>query len=312
MALKVLFEGAIGDVDAAEAPVVELYGYEDAMLHRRAVRIGVGELEIHLDVYPARGDAPRKGALIFIGGLSAHALQYASFLSELSARGWDVVAPDIRGHGRSSGKRGDFTMQGMLADIDGAIDYAVEKFGGPVGLMGSSLGGFYALCVAGALERIDAAVSHWIMLPDMPVTEKDRRMRPIASVLGRVAPGLRMSTKSVARWDHVSQDPAIRQKLYDDPLMVWKYTLRALLSGMTYTPARPITGLRVPHLVVIGEEDLMTPLAYTREAFAKLTGDKELITIPGAGHMGGLVEFQDEMLGAVDGFLTKRLAPVST
>lgn len=311
MSLKVLFEGKIGDVDAAEAPVVELYGYEDAMLNRRAVRIGVGDVEIHLDVYPARGDATRKGSLIFIGGLSAHALQYASFLSELSARGWDVVAPDIRGHGRSSGKRGDFTMDGMLADIDGAIDYTLDRFGGPVGLMGSSLGGFYALCVAGALTRIDAAVSHWIMLPDMPVTEKDRRMRPVANILGRIAPGLRISTKSVARWDHVSQDPVIRQKLYDDPLMVWKYTLRALLSGMTYTPARPITDLRVPHLVVIGEEDQMTPLAYTREAFAKLTGNKELVTIPGAGHMGGLVEFQDEMLGAVDGFLTKHLAPVA-
>lgn len=307
MTASVMYEGKLGEVDVAEQPVVDLYGYGEAMRRRQPVRIDVGDAEIHLDVYPTDEGAAR-GSIVFIGGLSAHALQYGGFLAELSALGWNVVAPDVRGHGRSSGPRGDFTMDGMLRDIDGAIDYALDTFGGPLGLMGSSLGGFYALCAAGALTRVQAAVSHWIMLPDMPVTEKDRRMRPVANVLGRIVPGMRLSTKGLARWDHVSQDPAIRQRLYDDPLMVWKYTLRGLLSGMQYKPTPPITELRVPHLVVIGEEDQMTPLSYTREAFGKLSGDKQLVTIPGAGHMGGLVEFRDEMLAAVDGFFSQRLA----
>src|SRR5690606_18245054 len=150
--------------------------------------------------------------------------------------------------------------------------------------------------------------SHWIYLPSQPVTSKDARMAPVAKLLARVAPRLRMNTRKIAEWDAVNQDPQLRENTFADPMMRWKYTVGSLASGLVYEPRRPLTELRCPHLVLIGEQDAMTPMEYTRGIYEQLEGDKEWVTIPGAGHMGGLVEFQGDVVRAVGEFLTRRLA----
>ncbi len=296
-----------GEVSPDEAATVALFGFVDAANARDTAMLAVGDQgRVHVDVYPAHGTA--RGSVVFVGGLSNHALGSASFEHALSQRGWNVVGVDLRGHGRSSGRRGDFTIPMVLEDLAAAGAYAKDRFGGPVAIMGSSLGGFYALCAANAVEGFDVAVSHWIYLPNEPITKKDARMRPLALLLDKVAPGLRLSTLNVADWNGVTEDPELRQKCFDDPLMAFRYTARALASGFTYQPERPLTKLRIPHLVVLGEHDTMTPLPYTERIFGMLEGDKEWRTIPNAGHMGGLVEHQDEMLAIVDDYLGRRLA----
>jgi len=322
MTTRILASTKLGDIADNERATIATYGYGNAMPHRETARIALDSPaggEIHLDIYPARGSddavlaaGRARGTVVFVGGLSAHALQYAMFLSRLAGRGWNVVALDVRGHGRSSGRRGDFTMPMLLEDFRGMIGYATERFGGPVAFMGSSLGGYYALVAANALDGIAVGVSHWIFEPNTSVTKKDARMKPIALFLNRIAPTLRMNTRGVANWDAVNESAELRDRMYKDPLMTWKYTVRALAGGMTYSPRRPLTDLAIPHLVVIGGEDQMTPTEYTRKAFDDLVGDKTFVVIPKAGHMGGLNEHQDEMLDAVDGFLTERYAPLFT
>ncbi len=301
---RVLRTTPAGHIDTIERASIAIHQYERAAAARETARIAVPGGEVHLDIYPA--EQPR-GTVVFVGGLSAYALVYADFQHRLSERGWNVVALDLRGHGRSSGRRGDFTTTTVLEDLHGAAEYARDRFGGPLILMGSSLGGYYALVGANALEEFDYAVSHWIFLPNHPVTSKDARMKPVAMALNRIFPRARMSTKLVAKWEHVNDTAELRQRSFDDPLMVWKYSMRALAGGFSYAPSRPLTSLRCPHLVVIGEQDQMTPMAYTRSIFDMLEGDKELVTIPGAGHMGGLVEYQADMLDAVDGWLSRRV-----
>jgi pimeloyl-ACP methyl ester carboxylesterase len=298
-----------GEVSVDEAATIALYEYVDAARARDTALLEVGPQDrVHVDVYPASGTA--RGSVVFVGGLSNHALGSASFEHALSLRGWNVVGVDLRGHGRSSGRRGDFTIATMLEDIAAAGAYAKERFGGEVAVMGSSLGGFYALCAANAIDGFTCAVSHWIYLPNEAITKADARMRPIALLLDRVAPNLRLPTRKVANWDGVCEDPELRQRCFEDPLMAWKYTARALASGMRYDPPRALTDLRIPHLVVIGERDTMTPMPYTRKVYDQLHGDKEWQVIPEAGHMGGLVEHQEEMLEVVDEFLGRRVRSV--
>lgn len=306
---RVVSTTATGEVSPDEAATIALFEFIDAANARDTALLEVGETgRVHVDVYPAQG-TPR-GSVVFVGGLSNHALGSASFEHALSRRGWNVVGVDLRGHGRSSGRRGDFTIPMMLEDIAAAGAYAKDRFGGAVAVMGSSLGGFYALCAANAIDGFAVAVSHWIYLPNEPITRKDARMRPVALLLDKVVPNFRLPTRQVANWDGVCEDPELRQKCFDDPLMAWKYTARALASGMKYEPARPLTELQIPHLVLIGEQDTMTPMPYTKKVYDRLHGDKEWVVIPGAGHMGGLVEHQDKVLDAVDGFLGRRMPAV--
>jgi pimeloyl-ACP methyl ester carboxylesterase len=295
-----------GEVSPDEAPTIALFGFVEAANARDTALLEVGPTgRVHVDVYPVQGEA--LGSVVFVGGLSNHALGSASFEHALSRRGWNVVGVDLRGHGRSSGRRGDFTIPMVLEDLAAAGAYAKERFGGKVAVMGSSLGGFYALCAANAIDGFECAVSHWIYLPNEPITKQDARMRPVALLLDKLVPGLRLPTKQVADWDGVCEDPELRQKCFDDPLMAWRYSARALASGFRYDPERALTDLRVPHLVLIGEQDTMTPLPYTKKVYDQLRGDKEWVTIPGAGHMGGLVEHQDEVLDAVHEFLSRRM-----
>lgn len=317
-AVRVLSTTPRGEASADEVATIALYGWEDAAAHRDTASVAVGggarsgpgarEGALHLDVYPAPEATVARGTVVFVGGLSNHALGYADFEWKLSRRGWNVVAVDLRGHGRSSGSAGDFTTEMVVEDLGAAAEYARHRFGTDIALMGSSLGGYYALVGANALDGIRCTVSHWIFLPNEPVTPKDRRMRPVALLLDRIAPGLKIPTRSVANWDGVCDDPVLKQRCFDDPMMVWKYSARALASGFRYEPARPLTDLRTPHLVLLGERDAMTPPAYTRGIYAQLQGDKEWVTIPDAGHMGGLVEHQGEVLDAVDEFLGRRMA----
>jgi pimeloyl-ACP methyl ester carboxylesterase len=306
---RVLSRTPVGEVSPDEAATIALYGWEAASAHRDTARLAVsGNGQVHVDVYPVPEGTPARGSVVFVGGLSNHALGYADFEWKLSRLGWNVVAVDLRGHGRSSGARGDFTNESIIEDIAVAGAYAKERFGGAAGVMGSSLGGFYALLAANAIDGFTAAVSHWIYLPDQPMRKQDKRGRTVALLLERVAPGLKIPTTQIADWSGVCDDPVLKQKCFDDPMMVWKYTVRSLASAFRYEPKLPLTSLRIPHLVVIGDRDTMTPMSYTRGIFDQLEGDKEWITIPGAGHMGGLVEFQEDMLAAVDGFFARRMA----
>ena len=307
---QVLATTPTGEVSPLEAATIALFGWEDAAAARDTATLATrdGSGSIHVDVYPAQGEA--RGSVVFVGGLSNHALGSADFEWKLSQRGWNVVGVDIRGHGRSSGTRGDFTIAGVIDDLADAGAYAKERFGVPVAVMGSSLGGFYALCAANAVRGFEVAVSHWIYLPNEPMTKKDARMKPLALLMDRVTPNLKLPTRQVADWSAVNEDAELRQKCFDDPMMTWKYTARALASGFRYAPKPPLTELQIPQLVVIGDADRMTPMSYTRKVYDQLVGDKEWITIPGAGHMGGLTEHQEEMLAAVDGFLGRRMPAV--
>ena len=315
----VLRATAPGTILPEERESVQLWDLQGSLGGRETARIAAPGAALHLDVYPAYSEGgataaqtdSARGTVVFVGGLSAHALMYGGFCAALAQRGWNVVGVDVRGHGRSGGRRGDFTTETLLQDLRATVDYACERFATThVALMGSSLGGYYALVAANALDKVAAGISHWIFLPGEPVTKKDQRIKPIALALNRLVPRLRIPTKAIAEWEHVTEDPAIREAIERDPLQSWKYSIRALASGLTYKPDRPLTDLRVPHLVLLGDRDQMTPVTYTQGIYAQLQGEKEWVTIDDAGHMGGLIERREAVLDAVDDFLARRLEGV--
>jgi pimeloyl-ACP methyl ester carboxylesterase len=56
-----------------------------------------------------------------------------------------VVTWDLRGHGRSETPAGLYTREDALADLAAVVDLAMAGGGGPVLLVGHSLGGYFSL-----------------------------------------------------------------------------------------------------------------------------------------------------------------------
>lgn len=100
--------------------------------------------------YPAH--APAGGQIaILVHGSSGSSIAVHALAKGLAARGVEVYAPDIRGHG-ASGTRGDIGYTGQLeddlADLVGEIRKANPTE--PLTLLGHSSGGGFALRVAGS------------------------------------------------------------------------------------------------------------------------------------------------------------------
>ena len=102
-----------------------------------------------------------------------------------AASGLPVFAPDIRGHGQS-GERGDIAYIGQLEDdMEDLLDHVAQTFPDrPVVMAGHSLGGGYALRIAGS--RIGGRFKRFILLA--PFLGKEASVgRRHASGLARVA-----------------------------------------------------------------------------------------------------------------------------
>src|SRR6478736_1990281 len=98
--------------------------------------------------------ADARGTIVIVHGLGEHIGRYAHVASRLNASRWSVVGYDQRGHGASPGERGRITApDDLLADLAAVIDDVRAEAGGPLVLLGHSLGGLVASrFVAGGLE----------------------------------------------------------------------------------------------------------------------------------------------------------------
>ena len=94
-----------------------------------------------------------RAKVLIIHGMGDHSGRFESLAGFLNSKGFSVLAPDLRGHGRSQGQRGYIkTFETLLNDIDLAFE-KISNIGdpAPIFLYGQSLGGL--LVVLYALKR---------------------------------------------------------------------------------------------------------------------------------------------------------------
>ncbi len=131
----------------------------------REETLPAGGRELRLYLFESRPSDP---VVVFIPGTSVYALLYVELLHRLRKEGFNVIGFDPRGHGLSGGKRGVYTLGGLVEDSRAVISYAVERYGEKVGMAGSSQGGMATFYTAAADERLKAAVCHNLIAPDEP------------------------------------------------------------------------------------------------------------------------------------------------
>jgi 3-oxoadipate enol-lactonase len=118
--------------------------------------------------------------LVFIHGLGTDSLAsfYLTLAPAVSAAGIEVIAYDLRGHGRSERPATGYRLSDFSADLTGLLD-ALEV-AGPVHLVGNSFGGTVAFSYAAAHPHRVASV---VMIESEPATAA--WSHKLESLLGR-------------------------------------------------------------------------------------------------------------------------------
>jgi alpha-beta hydrolase superfamily lysophospholipase len=247
-----------------------------------------------------------RGTLICLHGLGDHSGLYPMVFDILVPRGLAVVAPDLRGHGRSSGQRGYIGAWAELRDDLGRLVARERRGGQPMFLLGNSLGGLIALeYVLHHPEGITGVIA---VAPPLGPLAVPAPLLALGRVLSRVWP--RFSLETGMDLSGLARDPAVVHHVLADPLFHRRGTAR-LSTEVTGAIARVQAGAAhfpVPALVLHGTDDRMAPPDGSRR-FASAAGPRaRLIEYPGGYH--ALLADVDggEVLADLAAWLEARLA----
>ncbi|MFN8620325.1 MAG: alpha/beta hydrolase [Chloroflexota bacterium] len=229
-------------------------------------------------------DEPSWLHLLLIHGVGEHAGRYERTGRLLAEAGIAVTAYDHRGHGKSSGRRGDVERWADLTDDAGRMLAEVRAAAGarPVAVLAHSMGGLVA---------VDAVLAG-TLAPDLLVLSAPglgdalpRWQHLVAPVAAKVVPTFVVKNA----WDGsvLSRDPDVAREAGTDPLNLGGTTVRLGAGGFAAQDRvrRAIEGLQrmpMPTLLLHGTDDRLVP-ATTSEALGRLPG-VERRTYPGLRH----------------------------
>src|SRR5690242_3854286 len=225
---------------------------------------GVGGVRIVYDVWEPE-DAECRGVVVLCHGYAEHARRYDHAARRFGESGLAVYALDLRGHGRSGGKRvylrdiseytDDFhTLVGIAAAEYPELKRVV---------LGHSMGG--GVVFAYGVEHPD---DYAAMVLSGPAVDAQDGVSPtmlfLANTLGRLLPGLPVEQLPT---DAVSRDPEVVAAYNADPLVhhgKLPAGIGRALIGVGESMPRRAGALTAPLLVVHGEQDKLIPVAGSR------------------------------------------------
>jgi acylglycerol lipase len=233
-----------------------------------------------------RPDGTPKALLFLVHGLKDHSERYADAAATLNGRGFAVAAFDLRGHGRSDGRRAWVRrFEEYLDDLDLVLrTVGAEYPTTPTFLFGHSMGG--VIVVRFVIERRPSlrgfALSAPALKPDASVSKIAIGFTKFLSV---IAPGAAVFRTANADF---SRDPRVVADMDQDPLIFQKpapaRTAAELLRSMDRV-RREAPQLTAPFLVLHGTADrLSNPAGSQALRDAAASADKTLRLYPGLFH----------------------------
>ena len=257
------------------------------MLEKFFELVSAGNTRLHLHSWQAL--QPDK-VMVMVHGLGGHAGYYRQSVAPyLTEKNVTVYAPDLRGHGLSTGVRGDIEdFQHLQQDVQAAVAFAREQHPGlPLVLLGESMGTPIAITYAAqatGLSRPEALILAACVVAPTVKPRLDEifrtgyyfvtnRKKIIIPITGREEQGIR--------------DLEFVQVLKTDPMFNRKVSVRFLLqmSGYMGQAARLHDRLTMPVLLMQGGTDITVRHRATRAFFERIAAaDKEMHVFPEAFH----------------------------
>jgi acylglycerol lipase len=270
-------------------------------------------LQLPLYRWPAVGGLKARIALLH--GLAEHAGRYAALAQRLNAAGVELLAVDLRGHGRAPGKRVWINrFDDYLLDAEALLGVAAQHDGTrrdvPLFLMGHSMGG--AIAALYAVERL-ASGGHALagLILSSPALAPGRDvpqwMLKMSQVISRIWPGFPAMKIDAAL---LSRNAEIVEANRNDPL-VHHGSIPARTGAEILLAMARIEGdradLRLPLLVYHGTADKLTEPDGSR-AFGKHAGspDKTLTLYDASYHETMNDLDRDRVIGALIAWVLAR------
>jgi alpha-beta hydrolase superfamily lysophospholipase len=219
-----------------------------------------------------------------VHGIGDHSGRYGHLCSALLDAGYAVEAFDLRGHGRSDGRRGDTSIDETMNDIELVLDDARRRFPSiPCLLYGHSLGGLLAL--ADTLRRRPILAGVVVSGPALHTALREQKPKVLAvRLLGRLLP--RLTLPSGLEDSLLSRDPEVVAAYRADPLVHSRGSLRfargaidAIDWTLTHADRFP-----VPLLILHGGADRLDYPSGSRLLAEKVPGDCTLKLYDGLYH----------------------------
>jgi alpha-beta hydrolase superfamily lysophospholipase len=233
--------------------------------------------------------------LVLVHGYGDHAGRYADVMTWLASHGVACHAFDLRGHGRSSGRRAFVRrwdeylddLDAMLSPKKASGPFCDGDDGAPLFVLGHSHGGL-VVSVAGIRGRLAPHGVAGVIL-SAPYHVNAFRVPLYKSILARVADVCwpRLRVPSGIRPEMTSSDAGMIEESRRDPLMLrcatprW-YREHRRAQREAIANARQFT---LPLLVVQGDDDVIAD-PRGAQLFHDMSGsrDKTLLTYPGFRH----------------------------
>ncbi|MDR7521712.1 MAG: alpha/beta fold hydrolase [Armatimonadota bacterium] len=199
-----------------------------------------------------------------------------------------VITPDLRGFGESDVPGGPFTLDDCAQDLLGLLDVLGHR---RVVLGGCSIGGYIAFRIlARAADRVSALILADTRAEPDSEEARQRRQAAIARIEKEGPEGflhdlLQQLVGPTTKTQRPGVVSTVRQIIGSpDPR-----SLTAALSALATRPdSRPLlSAVAIPALVVVGEEDVLTP-PEASEAMVAAMPNARLVRIPDAGHLSNL------------------------
>lgn len=195
-----------------------------------------------------------------------------------------LVTPDLRGFGGSDKPEGEYSMGSLAADVARLADaLGLER----LVLGGHSMGGYVALRFAASFRDRLAGVILIDTRAEADTEEgRAKRQAAVERVLGggrdayldEFVPNLVSPTLRARAPRLVAELRAAAAEVPDHVLVACQRGMRSRPDSSALLPS-----LDIPALVLVGEEDTITPPA-AAEAMARALPRATLAVIPGAGH----------------------------
>jgi pimeloyl-ACP methyl ester carboxylesterase len=263
----------------------------------------IGRLR-YLEAIPRPGDRPR-GTLLLLHAFPLNARMWQGQLV-LADAGWHVIAPQLRGFDGGIGDPHAASVDDYAGDVIDLLDALHIK---QTVIGGLSMGGY----VAFALLRLAPRYVQGLVLADTRATadtpegvEGRKRMLQLVQDKGPSAVADEMIPKLLGATT-LSNRPAVVEQVRSLALASSSEAiagaLRALMTRPDSTPL--LASVHVPTLIIVGDEDTVTPPAASEEMH-RAVGGSELVRIPDAGHLSSL-ERPDLFNAALAGFLSHRV-----